>query len=122
MSPTRDLLLPAQSDTRGQARASQRATVIAIVVAMATTTMQLDSTLRDQLAHIAKQDFGGATLGEVVGHLVAEHRVNRIMARYAELRADPDEWADYQAESRLTDNVAGEGLPPAGNEYPEQNR
>jgi hypothetical protein len=86
---------------------------------MATTTMQLDSALRDQLAHIARRDFGGATLGDVVGHLLAEHRINRIMARYAELRADPEEWADYQAESRLTDNAAGDGLPPAGDEYPE---
>ena len=89
---------------------------------MATTTMQLDSTLRDQLARIAKRDFNGATLGEVVGHLVAEHRVNRIMARYAELRADPDEWAGYQAESRLIDNAAGDGLPPADDEYPDHNR
>lgn len=85
------------------------ATVITIVVAMATTTAQLDCALRDQLAQVAKQDFGGATLGEVVGHLLAEHRINRIMAQYTELRADPDEWADYQAESRLTDNAAGDG-------------
>jgi hypothetical protein len=88
---------------------------------MATTTMQLDGALRDQLAYIAKRDFDGATLGEVVGHLLAEHRINRIMTRYAQLRADPDEWADYQAESRLTDNAAGDGLPPAGDEYPELN-
>ncbi|MGQ0778055.1 MAG: hypothetical protein ACT4NY_27195 [Pseudonocardiales bacterium] len=94
----------------------------ATVGAIATTTMQLDCALRDQLAHVATRDFGGATLGEVVGHLLAEHRINRIMARYAELRADPDEWADYQAESRLTDNAAGDGLPPAGDEYPEHNR
>lgn len=40
--------------------------------------MQLDGALRDQLAHIAKQDFNGATLGEVVGHLLAEHRIRGV--------------------------------------------
>jgi len=41
------------------------------------------------------------------------------MRRYEELRADPDEWASYQAEARLTDNAAGDGLPNARAEYPE---
>jgi hypothetical protein len=29
------------------------------------------------------------------------------------------EWASYTAEARLTDNVAGEALPGARDEYPE---
>ena len=49
-------------------------------------------------------------------------KIRRVMERYAELRADPNEWASYQAEARLTDQVAGEGLPDAGDEYPEYNR
>lgn len=84
--------------------------------------MQLDSELRDELSEIAKKDFEGVSLAEVVKRLVKEHKINRIMARYEELRADPEEWASYRAESRLTDNVAGDGLPDARDEYPEHNR
>lgn len=93
----------------------------AIVSAMATTTMQLDTGLRDELAEIAKNDFSGVPLAEALRRLIKEHRVNRIMARYADLQADPDEWAAYRAEARLTDNAAADGLPSAGNEYPEYN-
>lgn len=87
---------------------------------MGVTSMQLDSGLRDELAEIAEKDFGGVPLGEAVSRLVKEHKINRIMRRYEELRADPDEWASYQAEAQLTDNTAGDGLPDASAEYPEQ--
>ncbi|MBB2505255.1 hypothetical protein [Amycolatopsis echigonensis] len=89
---------------------------------MATTSMQLDSGLRDELAEIAERDFHGVPLGEAVKRLVREHKLNRIMRRYEELRADPEEWASYQAEARLTDNAAGDGLPDAAEEYPEYSR
>jgi hypothetical protein len=39
--------------------------------------------------------------------------------RYAELRADPQEWTSYHAEAQLTDAAAGDGLPDAREEYPE---
>lgn len=81
--------------------------------------MQIDSGLRDELAKIAERDFHGAPLGEAVKRLVKEHKVNRIVQRYEELRADPEEWASYQAEARLTDSAAGDGLPDALEEYPE---
>lgn len=84
--------------------------------------MQLDSGLRNELAEIAERDFHGVPLGEAVRRLVKEHKINRIMRRYEELRADPEEWATYQTEARLTDNVAGERLPDAPEEYPEYNR
>lgn len=89
---------------------------------MATTSMQLDSGLRDELAEIAERDFRGVALGEAVRRLVKEHQINQIMRRYEELRADAEEWAGYQAEARLSDNVAGELLPEACEEYPEYNR
>lgn len=81
--------------------------------------MQLDTALRDDLAEIARHDFAGVPLAEALRRLIREHRVNRIMARYAELRADPQEWASYRAEARLTDNAAGDGMPPGEAEYPE---
>lgn len=89
---------------------------------MAATSMQVDSAVRDELAEIAARDFHGASLGETVRALVKEHKINRIMRRYEELRADPEAWAGYQAEARLTDHVAGESLPDASQEYPEYRR
>ncbi|MGE5828346.1 MAG: hypothetical protein ACM30G_08270 [Micromonosporaceae bacterium] len=89
---------------------------------MATTTMQLDAGLRDELAEIAKSDFSGVPLAEALRRLIKEHRINKIIARYAELQADPQEWADYRAEARLTDNAAADGVPAGRDEYPEYNR
>lgn len=93
-----------------------------IVEPMGMTSMQIDSKVRDDLAALADEDFEGASLGEAVRRLIKEHKINRIMRRYEELRADPAEWASYQAEAGLTDNVAGEGLPDAREEYPEYNQ
>jgi predicted transcriptional regulator len=88
---------------------------------MKTTSMQLDSELRDELAKIAERDYQGVPLGEAVRRLVKEHQIDRIVRRYEDLRADPDEWASYRAEAHLTDNSAGDGLPDARREYPEFN-
>jgi predicted transcriptional regulator len=89
---------------------------------MKTTSMQLDSELRDELAKIAERDYQGVPLGEAVRRLVKEHQIDRIIDRYEALRADPDEWAGYRAEAHLTDHSAGDGLPDARQEYPEFNR
>jgi len=83
--------------------------------------MQLDTGLRDELAEIAKADFAGVPLAEALRRLIKEHQIHKIMTRYAELRADPDEWAAYRAEARLTDNAAADGLASASGEYPEYN-
>jgi hypothetical protein len=89
---------------------------------MTTTTMQLDSGLRDELAEIARDDFAGVPLAEALRRLIREHRVSRIMARYTQLKADPSEWATYRSEATLTDNAAGDGIPPGHDEYPEYNQ
>lgn len=72
-----------------------------------------------ELAEIAKHDFSGVPLAEALRRLLREHRVSRIMARYAKLQADVGEWASYRGEAALTDNAAGDGLPPGRDEYPE---
>jgi len=92
-----------------------------IVEAMAMTSMQIDSRVRDELAEVAEADFGGVSLGEAVRRLLMEHQFAQINARYEELHADPAEWERYQAELRVTDNATGDGLPDAGEEYPEYN-
>ena len=83
--------------------------------------MQLDSQLRDDLVQVARTDYHGVPLAEAVRRLLREHQINRIVARYEELRADPVEWASYQDEARLTDAAAGDALPSAQDEYPEHN-
>jgi len=65
---------------------------------MATTSMQIDTALRDELAKLAAQDFRGVPLGEAVARLIKEHKINRVIQRYDELRGDAEEWADYQAD------------------------
>ena len=89
---------------------------------MTMTSMQIDSAVRDELAAVAESDFDGVSLGDTVRRLVKEHKINRVMRRYEELRADPQEWASYQAEAWLTDDAAGDGLPDAREEYPEYNQ
>lgn len=84
--------------------------------------MQIERKVRDELAGVAAADFGGVPLGEAVRRLLREHKIRQVMDRYEELRADPDSWADYQAEARLTSQHAGETLPSARDEYPEYNR
>jgi hypothetical protein len=88
---------------------------------MAMTSMQIDSRVRDELAQLAEADFDGVSLGEAVRRLIMEHHFARINERYEELHADPAEWESYQAELRLTGNATGDGLPDAGEEYPEYN-
>jgi hypothetical protein len=53
--------------------------------------------------------------------MVTESMLLGVLAGYERLRADPEEWASYQAEARLTGNAAGDGLGNAAEEYPEYN-
>jgi len=84
--------------------------------------MQLDSDLRDELAALAAQDYQGVPLGEAVKRLIKEHTINRVKRRYEELRTDAAEWANYQADVAAWDATTGDGLPDAGEEYPEHAR
>jgi hypothetical protein len=81
-----------------------------IVDAMAMTVVQIDTKVWDELAEVAEADFGGVSPGEALQRLIMEHHFARINERYEELRADPAEWESYQAELRLTDNAASDGL------------
>lgn len=85
-------------------------------------SVQTSSKIQNELTAFARGKFGGVSPSGTVQHLVQEHKFEQINRRYEELRADPDEWVSYQAEARLTDNVAGDGLPSAEEEYPEYNQ
>jgi hypothetical protein len=80
---------------------------------MPTTTMKIQSELRDRLARIAAEEYPGATLSDVVARLVAEHeqaRVRReISAAYGRLQDDPEGWAGYIAELDEWDSVTADG-------------
>jgi len=75
---------------------------------MGMTTIKISGDLRDQLAGVARDDYGGATLADTLLRLLAEHEERAILAAYDRLRADEDEWAAYRDESHLTDQLAGD--------------
>jgi hypothetical protein len=74
------------------------------------TTIKITGELRDRLARVSSDDYGSSTLAETLQRLLDEHEEHAALAAYDRLRADDAEWASYQAESRLTDNVAGDWM------------
>jgi hypothetical protein len=73
-----------------------------------TTTIKIGAALRDRLASLAIDDYGGVTMAEALRRLIAEHEERAVLVAYDRLRADEEEWASYQDESRLADNAAGD--------------
>lgn len=73
------------------------------------TTVKISTELRDALARVAR-DYGRVSLPETLRRLIDEHEEREVLAAYERLRTDVDEWASYRDESRLTDNVAEDGL------------
>lgn len=79
---------------------------------MSTTTMKIQSEVRDQLARIAARDYPDATLSDVLLHLLDEHedaRLRREMAAaYVQLHEDRDGWSAYLAELEEWDGVSAD--------------
>lgn len=92
---------------------------------MTTTTIKVDSDVRDRLAQVA-QARGmtmGALLSDVAAHLEDEQYWAEVDAAYERLqRDDPAGWAEYLAE--LAEWEAGTSGPDttAAEEWPEYNR
>jgi hypothetical protein len=93
-----------------------------MLTVMTTTTIRLDSSTRDRLASVAREQFGGVSQEAALNRLIDEHEMRQVHSAYARLRNDPEQWADYQQEVRLGENMAAEGLGNARDEYPEYNR
>lgn len=78
----------------------------------ATATIRVEQQTRDKLLKLAKQER--KPLGEVVKEAVARYERDRFFdeldAAYARLKADPEAWADYQAELALWDSTLMDGL------------
>lgn len=87
---------------------------------MGTTTIRMNTGTRDRLSAIARQY--GMSQETALNHLIDEHEMQQVHAAYARLQADPEAWADYQAELAEWDTTVGDGLPGARDEYPEYNQ
>jgi hypothetical protein len=77
---------------------------------MNVTTIKVEVRARDDLARIAADDLGGATLNAALTHLLTEYRKAKILATYARLEADSNAWQDYESEIGEWDGLAGDGL------------
>lgn len=69
-----------------------------ILAGVSTTTIKVDSTIRDRLAHLARArgTTMGALLSDVTARLETEQRWSDIEAAYERMqREDPDGWSEY---------------------------
>jgi hypothetical protein len=95
---------------------------IGILTGMSTTTIKVDSSVRDRLALVARAR--GTTMGALLDsesrRLEAEQRLAAIETSYRRLqREDPAGWQEYLAE--LGELTAGEPDATVGEEWPEYN-
>lgn len=78
-----------------------------------TTTIRVSIASRDQLQQMANEQ--GRTVSQVLDRLIELDRRERFWREMEvaveRLRADPEAWADYQAEAALWENATiGDGL------------
>lgn len=92
---------------------------------MSTTTIKVDSAIRDRLAHLAR--VRGTTMGtllsDVVERLETEQRWSDIEVAYERMRReDPDGWAEYLGELAEWEAGTSGADTAAALEWPEYNR
>lgn len=68
------------------------------------TSMRVTQETRDALARVASEELGGVSLDEALRTVLFEHETRAALARLA---ADPQQWAEYQRETK---QVAEDGL------------
>jgi len=78
------------------------------------TTIRVSVALRDRIARLANET--GEPMTAIIEHAIADYEHKRFVAEFhAAVRrtmADPEAWADYQAETAIFDNAAADGLEP----------
>ena len=74
------------------------------------TTIKVETRVRDDLARVAADDFGGVTLNAALMYLLTEHRKAAVLAAYARLESDSSAWEDYESELGEWDGLAGDGM------------
>ncbi|MDP9369355.1 MAG: toxin-antitoxin system protein [Chloroflexota bacterium] len=79
---------------------------------MAMTTVKISTETRDKLAALAAARK--RPMSEVLAEIVERERRRAFLeeanAAYARLRAEPEAWADYQAEIRSMEGTLMDGL------------
>lgn len=79
---------------------------------MATTTVRVKTTTHQTLRELAKER--GETLADTLDRLVEEDRRRRMIEgavrSWNATRADPEAWAEWQAEMALWDTASADGL------------
>lgn len=61
------------------------------------TSMRVAQETRDALARVASEELGGVSLDEALRTVLFEHQTRAALARLA---ADPQQWEEYQQETR----------------------
>lgn len=78
----------------------------------ATVSIRIPAETHQMLQELAKQEHKG--IGEVIGEaarlLQRERFWAEYYAAYERLRADPEEWRDFQEELKLWDSTLMDGL------------
>lgn len=79
---------------------------------MSTTTIRVSAKTHRTLAQLARE--AGTPMNELVDQAIELYRRQRIIteanAAYAALRADPEAWAEVEAERRVWEATLADGL------------
>ncbi|MFV2000835.1 MAG: hypothetical protein ACC654_10780 [Acidimicrobiia bacterium] len=75
------------------------------------TTIRVSESTRDRFSKLASETGRPMTqlLDEAADALERRFFFDQLDARYAELRSDPDAWAEIEAERSLEDGALGDG-------------
>jgi hypothetical protein len=83
-------------------------------ILMASATVNISEKSNAILRELAEET--GRTTQEILDAAVEEYRrklfIERVNAGYAALRADPEAWAEFQAELHAWDSTLMDGLDP----------
>jgi hypothetical protein len=87
---------------------------------MSLATIKVDTAVRDQLAEVARSRHVTirALLADLADQMTRDQQWADIYAAYAELQADPGQWAEYRAELDSWDSTAEDDVA-ADREWPE---
>jgi hypothetical protein len=91
---------------------------------MSRTTLSVPTRVRDTFVAVAagRNTTMLALLDELARRLEREEAMRQATESYERLaREEPKAFADYLAEGRRWDELAGDGLPDASDEFPEYN-
>ncbi|GAB3967473.1 hypothetical protein GCM10029978_034850 [Actinoallomurus acanthiterrae] len=79
---------------------------------MGTVTVRVSTDTRDRIAELARE--AGRPMSAVIDEAIRDYERKRffedLTRQVAATRADPEAWADYQAETAVFDKAAGDGL------------